>query len=274
MKKILIIGGHGAMGKMIEKFLTPTQQCNITLFGEDDWQNNTHLLAEQDLVIISVPIHATLETIERTAKLIAPTTILADFTSIKQAPLKAMMSVYAGPVLGLHPIFGPAISNPTNQVIACCDGRMSDQYQWFLDLLIELNFHLEKMTPEQHDEKMSFVQGVEHFSVFCLGRFLNQKDIKIDQLLKLASPVYKMELNIVGRLFSQSPELYADIIMSDEDRIDLVGEYVDLINKEYQALKDKKRDGFIESFSETSKWMGDFAPKAYTESNAFLTKQK
>ena len=58
---------------------------------------------------------------------------------------------------------------------------------------------------------MTFIQGIEHFSVYCLRLFLKHKNIDIHKMLKLASSVYKMELNILGRLFSQGPGLYADI---------------------------------------------------------------
>lgn len=269
-KKILIIGGHGAMGKMLQKSLAPVTNCEVTLFGRKDWESNTHLLAEQDLVLISVPIDKTIETIKRASKYLSSNTILADFTSIKQSPLINMLRHHNGPVLGLHPIFGPSIDHPHNQVIVYCDGRYPEKCQWFIDFLKAIDFHLESMAPEQHDETMSFVQGVEHFSVYCLGRFLHQKNIDIHQLLKLASPVYRMELNIVGRLFSQSPNLYADIIMSDDHRTDLIGEFVTLMNDEYKKVNAKQRDDFVESFNQTATWMGDFAQDAYAESDAVL----
>jgi prephenate dehydrogenase len=269
-KKILIIGGHGVMGKMMQKFLAPVTNCEVTLFGRKDWASNTHLLAMQDLVLISVPIDQTIETIERASKYLSSDTILADFTSIKQTPLINMLRYHTGPVIGLHPIFGPSINHPHNQVIAYCEGRHPEKCRWFIDLLKAIDFHLEAMSPEQHDETMSFVQGVEHFSVYCLGRFLHQKKIDIHQLLKLASPVYRMELNIVGRLFSQSSDLYADIIMSDDYRTDLIGEFVTLMNDEYKKVSAKQRDGFIESFNQTADWMGDFAQGAYAESDAVL----
>ncbi|MDE4969881.1 prephenate dehydrogenase dimerization domain-containing protein, partial [Francisella tularensis] len=77
-------------------------------------------------------------------------------------------------------------------------------------------FSIETMTAEAHDEAMTIIQGIEHFSVYFLGMFLKHKNIDIHKMLKLASPVYKIELNIVGRLFSPAPGLYADIIMSDK----------------------------------------------------------
>lgn len=80
-----------------------------------------------------------------------------------------------GPVVGLHPIFRPTISSPENQVIVVCDGKQQDnKYQYFINDLARIGFSIEKMTAETHDEEMTF-QGIEHFSVYCLGLFLKYK---------------------------------------------------------------------------------------------------
>lgn len=59
--------------------------------------------------------------------------ILADFTSIKSKPLAAMMKAHQGPVVGLHPMFGPDVPSLAKQVIVCCNGRREESYQWLLE---------------------------------------------------------------------------------------------------------------------------------------------
>lgn len=58
--------------------------------------------------------------------------ILCDLTSIKAEPLAAMLEAHCGPVVGLHPMFGPDIPSMAKQVIICSDGRMPETYQWLL----------------------------------------------------------------------------------------------------------------------------------------------
>ncbi|MDI8296325.1 hypothetical protein MJI53_23840, partial [Salmonella enterica subsp. enterica serovar Anatum] len=41
-----------------------------------------------------------------------------------------------------------------------------------------------------------------------------EENVQLEQLLALSSPIYRLELAMVGRLFAQDPQLYADIIMS------------------------------------------------------------
>ncbi|GAB4221790.1 MAG: hypothetical protein Kow0076_0600 [Francisella sp.] len=270
-KKVCIIGGKGEMGQMTQnifkKFLP---EYSITIFDENDWQNPQKKLINQDIVIFSVPIFMTNEIIKKTIPYISQGTILADYTSIKKEPLECMLDNYDGPVVGLHPIFGPTIKSPKNQVIVVCDGRYQDKYQYFIDDLANIGFIIEKMTPEEHDEAMTFIQGIEHFSVYCLGLFLKHKKIDLHKMLKLASPIYKMELNIVGRLFSQGPGLYADIIMSGKQRQKEIKEFADFISTQAQKVYQGDKITFIENFKAVKEWMGDFAPQSYKYTDKLL----
>ena len=271
IRRICIIGGYGAMGQCLKFFLAQLSHYEVTLFGENDWGQAKSLLSNQDIVIISVPIALTDEIIEKTANHIAPSTILADLTSIKSAPLTKMLNTHAGAVVGLHPIFGPTVTDSNKQVIIYCDGRKAEVYQWFIDDLISLGFTLKKMTANAHDQAMTFIQGIEHFSVFCMGVFLKQHNIPLEELMAISSPVYKMELNIIGRLFSQDADLYANIIASDEMRLDSIHEYAQLILKQVEQLKSTNgKTAFNEQFNDVKNWMGDFADKAYKESDRLL----
>lgn len=271
MRRICIIGGHGAMGQCLAFFLKQLAHYEITLFGEDDWQEAQTLLKSQDMVIISTPIALTDEIITRASRYISSDTILADLTSIKSAPITQMLSTHRGAVVGLHPIFGPTVTNSNKQVIVYCDGRDSQHYQWFISDLITLGFTLKKMTASAHDQAMTFIQGIEHFSVFCMGIFLKQHNIHLEELMAISSPVYKMELNIIGRLFSQDADLYANIIASDDGRLNSIHDYAQLILKQVEQLKSTNgKLEFSEQFNDVKEWMGVFADKAYQESDRLL----
>ena len=184
-----------------------------------------------------------------------------------------MLENHDGPVVGLHPIFGPTIDNPENQVIVVCDGRFEDKYSFFIDDLTKIGFHLENMTAEAHDEAMTFIQGIEHFSVYCMGLFLKHKNIDIQKMMKLASPVYKMELNIIGRLFSQGPGLYSDIIMSDKQRQETISEFAGFVSTNAEKVANGDKESFKDNFKAVKEWMGDFADQAYKDSDKLLLKK-
>jgi prephenate dehydrogenase len=272
-KKVCIVGGNGDMGQMTAKlFAEYLPNYMVTIFDEKDWQEPAYKLSDKDLVIISVPISLTDGIIKKVVPYLSKNTVLADYTSIKKEPLRSMLSNYDGSVVGLHPIFGPTVAVPHKQVIVVCDGRYKENYKWLLNDLEKIGFVLDNMSAQDHDDMMTFVQGIEHFSTYCLGMFLKSKNINIERMMQLASPVYKMELNIVGRLFSQGPGLYADIIMSDNERKKMITEFAGFVTKNANMVSNGDKNEFIQNFKDVKNWMGEFANQAYKDSDKLLLK--
>ncbi|MBK1992501.1 prephenate dehydrogenase/arogenate dehydrogenase family protein, partial [Campylobacter sp. 2018MI35] len=84
------------------------------------------------MVIVSVPIHVTEQVIAKLPRLPSDC-ILVDLASVKNGPLQAMLAAHDGPVVGLHPMFGPDSGSLAKQVVVWCDGRQPEAYQWFLE---------------------------------------------------------------------------------------------------------------------------------------------
>ncbi len=70
-------------------------------------------------------------------------------------------------------------------------------------------------TPEQHDRMMAVVQGLTHFVTLCMADSVRRLGIDIETTRAFTSPVYQIELSLVGRLLSQDPSLYADILQQN-----------------------------------------------------------
>ena len=257
------------MGQCLAGFLGKISHYRITLFTKDDWKA-PRKLADQDLVIISVPIAITDKIIHQASQYLSPKTILSDLTSIKQKPMAAMLKYHSGPVVGMHPVFGPDIIHAQNHTIAYCHGRDEKNYQWFIDDLGALKFTLKKMHAKAHDQAMDFIQGVEHFSTYCLGLFLLKNTPDINTLYALASPIYKVKLNMLGRLFSKDSTLFADIIMADADRTHIIKQYSELCRDEAIQVGQQNKALFIQQFNQVKAWLGDFAENARKNSDKIL----
>ncbi|MCV6038660.1 prephenate dehydrogenase/arogenate dehydrogenase family protein, partial [Escherichia coli] len=80
------------------------------------WDHADEILDNAGLVVVTVPIHLTEGVIEKLGNL-PQDCILCDLTSIKSKPLQAMLNVHDGPVVGLHPMFGPDVPSLAKQVI-------------------------------------------------------------------------------------------------------------------------------------------------------------
>lgn len=269
-KNICIVGGQGRLGRLFVRLLSELGHTVSTL-EKQDWSRADALLSKQDLVIVSVPINQTVRIIEQLLPYLQPHTVLADLTSIKQKPLETMLAVHKGPVVGLHPMFGPDVDDIHDQVIAVCHGRGDQETTWLLDNLTMLGARLEFVSAQAHDKAMTFIQVMRHFSTFLYGRHLNQEAPELDKLIALSSPIYRLELAMVGRLFAQDGQLYADIIFSNPDSLAVLERFVERFAAAIELVKQGDKQAFIETFAEVKLWFGEHADHFMKESRRMLS---
>ena len=268
LRPIVIIGGNGQMGRLFNRLLT-LSGYQVKVLDQEDWPQADSLLADAGMVIVSVPIHITEQVIAQLPPL-PQDCILVDLASVKNRPLQAMLAVHSGPVLGLHPMFGPDVGSVAKQVVVYCDGRQPEAYQWLLEQLQVWGARLHRISAVEHDQNMAFIQALRHFATFAYGLHLAEENVQLEQLLALSSPIYRLELAMVGRLFAQDPQLYADIIMSSEDNIHLIKRYYQRFGEAIKLLEQGDKQAFIQSFQKVEHWFGDYAQRFLVESRSLL----
>lgn len=268
LRPVVIVGGKGQMGRLFEKMLT-LSGYQVKILDKDDWDNAESLLADAGMVIISVPIHLTEKVIGELPPL-AQDCILVDLASVKNKPLQAMLAAHSGPVLGLHPMFGPDSGSLAKQLVVWCDGRQPEAYRWFLDQIQVWGARLHRIGAVEHDQNMEFIQALRHFATFAYGLHLAEENVNLEELLALSSPIYRLELAMVGRLFAQDPQLYADIIMSSENNLALIKRYYQRFGEAIKLLEQGDKQAFIGSFRQVAQWFGDYASRFQAESRTLL----
>lgn len=268
LRPVVIVGGKGQMGRLFEKMLL-LSGYQVQILDKGDWDNAEAMLANAGMVIISVPIHITEQVIGELPPL-PQDCILVDLASVKNKPLQAMLAAHAGPVLGLHPMFGPDSGSLAKQVVVWCDGRQPEAYQWFLEQIQVWGARLHRISAVEHDQNMAFIQALRHFATFAYGLHLAEENVQLDQLLALSSPIYRLELAMVGRLFAQDPQLYADIIMSSESNLALIKRYYERFGEAIKLLEQGDKQAFIDSFRRVEHWFGDHAKRFQAESRTLL----
>ncbi len=268
--KVVIVGGAGALGQRFASLFSRSGY-QVVVLETTDWPNATAIVADAALVLIAVPIHATLQVISQLPTLPADC-VLADLTSVKAAPLQTMLAQHNGPVLGLHPMFGPDISNIVKQVVVVCHGRHADNYQWLLQQFKVWGAVLSEKTAEQHDELMQLIQAMRHFSSLVYGVHLAEEHADLAQLLELSSPIYRLELAMIGRLFAQNAELYADIMLSSVAVTGLLQRYQHRFNQLSHLLAARDKAGLMAEFAKGQQFFGELAGQFLQESRRLLQK--
>ena len=113
-----IIGNKGKYGIWLTKFF---DQLNYKVIGSDIKTEitNKDVVEQADAVIFSIPIDVTVEVIEGLVECARPEQIWMDITSIKQAPIEAMLKSSAA-VAGLHPMCAPTVASWKAQTVVLC----------------------------------------------------------------------------------------------------------------------------------------------------------
>jgi chorismate mutase/prephenate dehydrogenase len=269
-ESVVVVGGKGQLGAVFVD-LFERSSYRVDIIEEADWPNSKNILAKASVVIVAVPISFTSAVIQRLNNLPLDC-ILADVTSIKESPLVAMKEVHAGPVVGLHPMFGPDVTGLIKQTIISCEGRYPERYQWLLEQFQVWGAKIYPVTAHEHDQAMSMVQVMRHFSTIAYGYHLMNEEVDIEKLVAMSSPIYRLELVMVGRLFAQNPSLYADIIFANKDNITMMRRYAYRFLSLLDDVNLDRKEAFINRFNEVSQWFGDYADDFLKESKSMLLK--
>ncbi|WP_102467561.1 bifunctional chorismate mutase/prephenate dehydrogenase [Vibrio cyclitrophicus] len=268
LRSVVIVGGNGQLGGLFGRMFK-LSGYEVKILGSQDWDKADEILDNAGLVVVTVPIHLTEGVIAKLGNLPSDC-ILCDLTSIKSKPLQAMMNMHQGPVVGLHPMFGPDVPSLAKQVIVYSDGRDSESYQWLLNQFGIWGASLCQMDATEHDHGMTLIQALRHFTSFAYGLHLSKENPNIDQLLKLSSPIYRLEIAMVGRLFAQDPNLYGDIILSSDENIEMIRRFHSCFGEALEILDGKDKAKFVDSFNQVSDWFGDYSQQFLQESQSLL----
>jgi chorismate mutase/prephenate dehydrogenase len=268
-KNILIVGAEGRMGRLYKRII---RQSGHQVYGIDkhNWYELDEVAACLDLAIVCVPIHCTADVIHRLAAKLPDETVLADFTSEKAAPIAEMQKAHRGPVLGLHPMHGPDVQNISKQLMVVCPVQGSDQSRWFVKQVRLWGMRILEADPQKHDHVMHLVQGLRHFVALLHGSFMKTYDLDPQDILAYSSPIYRAELMMTGRIFAQSAELYADIVFADDERRQLLLNFLDHNQKLAELVRANDRRGFTKEFEEVTDFFGSFATQALQESGYLI----
>jgi chorismate mutase/prephenate dehydrogenase len=268
--KVVVVGGAGALGQRFGS-LFQRSGYSVEVLEQDNWHQAKAMVQGAALVLIAVPIAVTEQVIAQLPALEADT-VLADLTSTKTGPLTAMLAKHSGAVVGLHPMFGPDISNIAKQVVVVSHGRNVEHYQWLIQQFKVWGAVLTEKSAQQHDELMQLIQAMRHFSSLVYGVHLAEEQADLQQLLELSSPIYRLELAMVGRLFAQNAELYADIMLSSSAVTGLLQRYQHRFNQLSHLLAARDKAGLMAEFAKGQQFFGPLADQFLQESRRLLQK--
>ncbi len=202
------------------------------------------------VIMLALPMEVFPEMVQQVAPLIPKDHFLTDICSLKEKQVDIMLKESQCQVCGTHPLFGPGEESLEGRRVALCPGRGQKWYRWWKEYLKKNGALVAEFTPSEHDRTMAWVQALNHFILLCLGKSLEEDGIDFGHVLKLATPSFERQLNIVARLCLQDPQLYATIQLGNPYTKQAIETFTKHAQNLQKILKEKDRQGFIKIFKE------------------------
>ncbi|NCO64467.1 MAG: prephenate dehydrogenase [Flavobacteriales bacterium] len=212
-------------------------------------------IVHADLVIISIPVDATVKLLPSILDNISDTALVIDAGSTKVAICKAVENhPKRRNFLAMHPIAGTEHSGPSAAISGLFVGKTNiicevekttfKLQEKALALFKKVGMRIRYMNPEAHDKHIAYVSHLSHISSFMLGKTVIDKERNERDIFDMAGSGFASTV----RLAKSSPEMWTPIFKQNKDNvIETLEEYINnLIH--FKSLM--KQDDFEAIFNE------------------------
>lgn len=268
-RTVAIIGGNGGMGRCMAELFGDLGHA-VMIADVDTKLTASEAARHADVVIVSVPIDVTVDVIKEVGPHVRGDAVLADVTSIKSAPVRAMLESSDASVVGTHPLFGPSVHSLQGQRIALVEARGDTWGKWFEQMFAARGMNVVRTTAKEHDETMAVVQVLTHFATEVAGLAMASLNVPLEQTLQFTSPVYLIELLMTARHFAQDPNLYASIQMSNEQTPRVLDAFHDATSKWRDIINSGDRAAVQIMFEQVRQHFGNFTEQAMRQSSYLI----
>lgn len=239
--------------------------------------DNIKSVENADIIIFSVPIWITVETIKNVTPHIKNSSMILDVTSIKKSTSIAMEK-YAQKwtlIIPTHPMFGPYVSTIAWQIFVLTpkeEDKKDSRYLFFKNFLEKNDAKVIETTPIEHDKMMAVVQWLTHFDMFVLWETIKRLWLDIEKSMNFVSPIYKIMISSVARYLNQNPKLYSDIQIYNTEVLQVHKVFMETTNDFNNFIKNKDEENFIKTVQNTAKyfWKNSKEWQEYTDKIIYM----
>ena len=267
-RTVAIVGGRGQLGGVLVRLFSDLGH-RVLIADVDTTLRAAEAAAMADVTVISVPIDVTADVIAAVGPHVRDDALLMDVTSIKEAPMAAMLQSTRGSVVGTHPMFGPTVHSLQGQRVVLCRARGDTWADWVSQSLTARGLIVSETSAAQHDRAMSIVQVLTHFQTQVLGVTLARLGVPLAETMPFTSPAYLLELYVTARHFAQYPALYGSIEMRNPQTSAVTGAFGAAARDVADVIARGDQAAFTQLFGEVRQFFGVFTDEA-VEQSSFL----
>lgn len=217
-------------------------------------------IVNADLVIISIPVDATVKLLPTILDKIPDNGLVVDAGSTKAA---ICQSVENHPkrrnFLAMHPIAGTEHSGPSAAISGLFVGKTNivcevekttfKLQEKALNLFTGIGMRIRYMNPVAHDKHIAYVSHLSHISSFMLGKTVIDKERNERDIFDMAGSGFASTV----RLAKSSPEMWTPIFKQNKENvIETLEEYILNLTHFKELMKDDNFDAIFDEMKSTN----------------------
>jgi prephenate dehydrogenase len=208
-----------------------------------------------DLVIVSIPVDATVKLLPIILDKISDTGLVFDAGSTKEAICKVVEHhPKRRNFLACHPIAGTENSGPTAAIPGLYVGKTNiicevekttfKLQEKALKLFTDIGMRIRYMDPVSHDKHIAYVSHLSHISAFMLGKTVIDKERNERDIFDMAGSGFRSTV----RLAKSSPAMWTPIFeQNKENVIETLDEYINNLQHFKELME---QDNFSDIYKE------------------------
>lgn len=217
-------------------------------------------LIHADLVIISIPVDATVKLLPTILDKIPDTGLVVDAGSTKEAICKVVENhPKRRNFLAMHPIAGTEHSGPSAAIGGLFEGKTNivcevekttfKLQEKALELFTGIGMRIRYMNPVAHDKHIAYVSHLSHISSFMLGKTVIEKEKNERDIFDMAGSGFASTV----RLAKSSPEMWTPIFKQNKENvIETLEEYIDNLTQFKELMKADDFDAIFNEMKDTN----------------------
>jgi len=217
-------------------------------------------LKHADLVIISIPVDATVKLLPTVLDLISDTGLVVDAGSTKVDICKVIENhPKRRNFLAMHPIAGTEHSGPSAAISGLFQGKTNivcevekttfKLQEKALKLFSDIGMRIRYMNPEAHDKHIAYVSHLSHISSFMLGKTVIDKERNERDIFDMAGSGFASTV----RLAKSSPAMWTPIFKQNKANvIETLEEYINNLSHFKELMKQDDFEAIYKEMESTN----------------------
>ncbi|MCL6295553.1 prephenate dehydrogenase [Jejuia spongiicola] len=213
-----------------------------------------------DLVIVSIPVDATVKLLPIILDKISDNGLVVDAGSTKVDICKVVENhPKRRNFLAMHPIAGTEHSGPSAAIpdlfigktnIICEVEKTTFKLQEkALKLFTDIGMRIRYMNPEAHDKHIAYMSHLSHISSFMLGKTVIEKEKNERDIFDMAGSGFESTV----RLAKSSPEMWTPIFKQNKTNvIETLEEYITNLTHFKELMKQDDFDAIFSEMKDTN----------------------